>query len=152
MRELPDKIYKIITELCSLGDKLVEEENYSEAIGKYFEALDLLPKPETYWEASTWILTAIGDTNYLMGNYEAGRDNLISVMHCPNAIGNPFIHLRLGQCRYELEEYDKAADELARAFLLEGEEFFADEDKKYLEFVKSKLDEPNGGWNYPKTK
>ena len=150
MNEIPDKIYESITELCNVGDKLVDEERYSEAVGKYFEAFDLLPKPETDWEASTWILTAIGDANYLMKNYEAGRDNLISVMHCPNAIGNPFIHLRLGQCRYELEEYDKAADELARAFLLEGEEIFANEDKKYLDFVKSKLDEPSGGWNHKK--
>jgi tetratricopeptide (TPR) repeat protein len=150
MSELSDVIYKRVTELCSLGDKLVEEEKYSDAIRKYFEALDLLPKPETGWEASTWILTAIGDTNFIMGNYEAGRDNLVSVMHCPGAIGNPFIHMRLGQCRYELGEYEKAADELARAFLIEGEDIFKDEDKKYLDFVKSKLQEPKGGWNEDK--
>ncbi|SHJ76717.1 hypothetical protein SAMN02745163_02547 [Clostridium cavendishii DSM 21758] len=146
MNKLPNKIYKKITDLCMLGDRLAEKKKYSEAINVYFEALDLLPKPETNWDAATWILTAIGDTDFLMGNYEAGRDNLIAVMHCPNAIGNPFIHLRLGQCQYELEEYDRAADELARAFIIEGEELFAQEDEKYLNFIKSKLEEPEGGW------
>ncbi|MBU3107966.1 tetratricopeptide repeat protein [Clostridium gasigenes] len=150
MSHLPEKIYKEITNLCSLGDGLVEEQKYSQALNKYFEALDLLPQPETEWEASTWILTAIGDTNFIMKNYEVGRDNLASAMHCPGAIGNPFIHMRLGQCRYELGEYEKAADEFARAFLLEGEEIFKAEDKKYLNFVKSKLSEPNGGWDEKK--
>lgn len=151
MSDLPKKIYEQIINLCSLGDGLVEEERYSEALNKYFSALDLLPPPETQWEASTWILAAIGDTNFIMRNYEAGRDNLICAMHCPGAIGNPFIHMRLGQCRYELGEYEKAADELARAFLIEGEEIFKDEDKKYLDFVKSKLIEPSGGWNEKKS-
>ena len=32
-------------------------------------------------------------------------------MRCPNAIGNPFIHLRLGQANYELQEIDRAKDE-----------------------------------------
>lgn len=53
-----------------------------------------------------------------MGNYEDGRDNLISAMHYANTIGNPFIYLRLGQCRYELEEHDKVANKLTRVVLL----------------------------------
>jgi len=82
---------------------------------------------------------AIGDANFLSGDYQAGRDNLTTAIHCPDAIGNPFFHLRLGQCQYELGNQDRAADELARAFLLEGEALFAEEDPKYLEFVKTQL-------------
>jgi hypothetical protein len=67
-------------------------------------------------------------------------------MHCPNAIGNPFLHLRLGQCRFELGDTDRAADELARALLIESPKLFEGEDPKYLQFVKGRLKEPPGGW------
>jgi hypothetical protein len=52
-----------------------------------WSAWDLLPEPQTDWEAATWILGAIGDVNFQQGNYEAGRDNLAMAMQCPNAIG-----------------------------------------------------------------
>ena len=77
--------------------------------------------------------------NFLNRDYEAGRDNLSVAMRCPGAIGNAFMHLRLGQCQFELSNFDRAADELVRAFLLEGEGLFAEEDNKFLQFVRSKL-------------
>jgi hypothetical protein len=80
-----------------------------------WSAWDLLPGPQTDWSAATWILGAIGDVNFQQGNYEAGRDNLAMAMQCPDAIGNPFLHLRLGECQIELGNLDRAADELARA-------------------------------------
>ncbi len=67
-------------------------------------------------------------------------------MHCPDAIGNPFIHLRLGQCQYELGNEEQAADELARAYMVAGDEIFDTDDPKYLEFIKSKIQPPPGGW------
>ena len=76
-----------------------------------------------------------------------GWDALLTAMHCPDAIGNPFLHLRLGQCQFELGFDVIAADELSRAFLLAGEEFFLDEDPKFLALVKCVLDEPPGGWD-----
>jgi hypothetical protein len=67
-------------------------------------------------------------------------------MHCPDAIGNPFIHLRLGQCQFEIGNLKRAADELARAFLMEGLALFEDEDPKYIEWIKPQLKEPKEGW------
>ena len=66
-------------------------------------------------------------------------------MHCPEAIGNPFLHLRLGQCQFELGSLDRAADELARAYMGAGEEIFEAADK-YFEFLKTRLEPPPGGW------
>ena len=54
-------------------------------------------------------------------------------MHCPNAIGNPFIHLRLGQVQYELDDFERAKDELARALILGGSGIFEEEDLKYMQ-------------------
>jgi hypothetical protein len=61
-------------------------------------------------------------------------------------IGNPFLRLRLGQCMYELGETDEAANWLAGAYLLEGKELFSQDDPKYLEFIKSRLEPPPNGW------
>lgn len=136
--ELPNKTHAEIQALCAQGDALAEQEDYQPALKVYWTAWDLLPEPKTQWEAATWILGAIGDANFLSGDFIAGRDNLSMAMQCPDAIGNPFLHLRLGQCRFELGELDKAADELARAYMGGGAEIFEDADK-YLAFLKTRM-------------
>jgi hypothetical protein len=107
---------------------------------------DLLPKPRTEWEAATWLLAAIGDVQFLLGEFAATQETLSLAMHAPGAIGNPFLHLLLGQVQLELGNTQRAADELARAYLLEGAQIFADDGPKYLAFIKSKLLPPEGGW------
>ena len=102
MPELADDVLERIQALCEKGDAFAENEKYADALQKYWEAWDLLPQPQTDWEAATWILGAIGDANFLGEDFAAGRDNLSMVMHCPDAIGNPFLHLRLGQCQFAL--------------------------------------------------
>ncbi|MCP4902365.1 MAG: tetratricopeptide repeat protein [bacterium] len=146
MAELSTEVHEEICRLCTEGDTFAESGQFPEALTKYWKAFDLLPEPQHDWEAATWILAAIGDANFLGGDFVAGRDNLSNAMHCPDAIGNPFLHLRLGQCQFELGNFKRAADELARAFLFEGEELFQDEDPKYLEWIKPQLREPPGGW------
>ena len=61
-------------------------------------------------------------------------------MHFPNAIGNPFLHLRLGQCQFELGNLDRAADELMRAYMAGGPELFEDEDARYLRFLATRAE------------
>lgn len=139
MEELDDELYQQIQTLSEEGDQHAEEGQYTLALEKYWDAFDLIPEPKTDWEAATWVLVAIGDTNYHNGDFQAGIDNLGSAMHCPGAIGNPFIHLRLGECYFEAGETKKAANELARAYALEGEEIFAEEDPKYFEFLKTQI-------------
>src|SRR5262245_33822112 len=102
MAELQGETYERIQALCKLGDARAEEGKHSAALEQYWAGWDLLPEPRTEWEAATWILAAVGDANFLGGDYVAGRDNLTMAMHCPDAIGNPFLHLRLGQCQFEL--------------------------------------------------
>lgn len=146
MNKLSACIHEQIQALSAKGDAFAEEGRYGDAIEAYWTAWDLLPEPQTEWEAATWLLAAIGDTNFLGGDFTAGRDNLSTAMHCPGAIGNPFLHLRLGQCQFELGNEDRAADELARAYMSEGHEIFEDQDPKYFAFLKTKLDPPPGGW------
>jgi tetratricopeptide (TPR) repeat protein len=146
MAELEDRLSRQIQSLCERGDKFANQGDYASALEHYWQAWGLLPEPKTEWHAATWILAAIGDANFLGGDYQAGKDNLTTVMHCPDAIDNPFLHLRLGQCHYELGQEEQAAEELTRAYALEGAELFATEDPKYLKLIKAKLKPPPGGW------
>ena len=118
--------------LCARGDADADLGRYPAALASYWAAWDLLPEPKLDSEKATWILAAVGDVNFLGGDYEAGRDNLSTVMHCPGAIGIAFLHFRLGQCHYELGNEAQAADELLRALLGGGAALFDDEDPKYL--------------------
>ena len=151
MAELSDETHAQIQQLCAEGDQLAKAKRYADALKPYWAAWDLLPEPQTDWEAATWILVAIGDANFLSSDFVAGRDNLSQAMHCPDAIGNPFIHLRLGQCQFELQALDRAADELMRAYMGAGPDIFKDEDPKYLQFLQSKakgVKAPKKAWQF----
>ncbi|AKM45639.1 hypothetical protein WR30_19305 [Burkholderia contaminans FFH2055] len=140
MAELDNALYERIGALSDAGDALMEDGDYEGALEKFWAGFDLLPEPKTNWEAGTWLMAAIGDANFHQENYAAGRDTLAQSMHFPNAIGNPFLHLRLGQCQFELGNLDRAADELMRAYASGGPELFEDEDGKYLRFLATRAD------------
>ncbi len=139
MNELDDDIYSKVIILTQKADKYLKYEQFQPAIKFYKEALTLLPEPITNWETSTWILATIGDIYFYMGDFERAQQSLIDVMHCPNAIGNSFFHLRLGQVLFELGNMEQAKDELTRAYLIEGEKIFEKDHHKYLNFVKMVL-------------
>ncbi|UJF25222.1 tetratricopeptide repeat protein [Suttonella sp. R2A3] len=140
MNEIDDKTYAEIQDLCDKGDDFADNGDYHNALAHFWQAFDLVPEPKTDWDTATWILAAIGDTNFLDKDFQAGVEHLSQAMHCPDAIGNPFIHMRLGQCQLEIGNLDRATDELLRAFALEGDDIFAEEDPKYLAFLKARVD------------
>jgi tetratricopeptide (TPR) repeat protein len=145
MAELPDDVYSRIKVLCKKGDLFARNRDFAAALEKYWSAWDLLPEPQTDWNAATWILAAVGDANFLGGDFVAGRDNLSMAMRCPNAIGNAFLHLRLGQCEFELGNLERATDELTRAYMGNGAGIFKGAEK-YFEFLKTQLLPPPKGW------
>jgi len=136
--ELPPKADSAIKRFCADGDILAAAGKYKQAISKYNKAWKLVPVPKSEWNASTWILVAIADAAFLGGFKASAREALEYVMVCPDAVGNPFIHLRLGQVLYDMGEHDRAADELMRAYMGEGAEIFADEDGGYLTFLRTR--------------
>jgi hypothetical protein len=137
--ELADDVYARIEAQCRGGDDLADGEDLPTALYFYRYAWDLLPEPKSQWQAATWILAALGDANFLLGKFADGRDNLTLAMQCPDAIGNPFLHLRLGQCEYELGNMDRAADELALAHAIGGTSIFENAPDKYIAFVQAKV-------------
>ncbi|HEY0648749.1 hypothetical protein [Phenylobacterium sp.] len=137
--ELPSALHAQIEALCAEGDRLAEARMFEDAIARYNAAWRLVPEPKTNWNASTWVLAAIGDACFLGGFQTSAREAFEYAMHCPDGIGNPFLHLRLGQVLFDAGEQDRAADELARAYMGAGNEIFADQDCRYLEFLRTRM-------------
>lgn len=139
VREIDDATYERIKVLCAKGDELAAAHKFDDAIEQYSDAWDLVPDPKTDWNASTWILAAVADAYFLGGHRTSALKALQDAMWCPGAIGNPFLHLRLGQVLFDDgKDMDRAADELMRAYMGGGEEMFADEDPRYLAFLRTR--------------
>ena len=134
--QIDDVVHAKIKAHCARGDNLANAAKFEEAIAAYSEAWALIPEPQNDWEASTWVLAAIADSAYLGGYATTAREAIEYGMTCPGALGNPFMHLRFGQILFDSDEKDRAADELMRAFMGAGSEIFAQENAKYLAFLK----------------
>ncbi len=142
--QLDNRIVAAITALCDEADDHVEAARYAAAVATYREALALVPLPVTSWAVSTWILGSIAEAHYLGGEYLEARDAIDDAFRCEGAIGNAFLHLRLGQIEDRLGNRGRALDELIRAFTRGDEAVFAGEDPRYLALVKAALlDEAN---------
>jgi len=137
--EMDDKLYQQIMVFCEAGDNAVESDDFDVAIHQFQQAFDLIPEPYQEWEASTWVLFSLGEAQFFNEHYEGAKESLTAVMHCPGAIGNPLIHLRLGQVQYELRNFAKSKDELMRAYMGQGTEIFDGEDDKYFDFLKKEV-------------
>ena len=134
-----------VKEICDEGDVLIEMGELQDAFKNFSEALSLVPEPKEKYSATAGILAGMGDVHFHAKSYAQGKEVLSDAMHCVGAIGSPFLHLRLGQCQFELGNVDRAADELARAYMGAGLEIFSQEDPKYLEFLKTRLKPPASG-------
>jgi tetratricopeptide (TPR) repeat protein len=141
--QLDQHIVALITDLCERGDDDVEAGLYEAAIGKYEEALSHVPKPLYAWAVTTWILTAVAEARYLQKNYGEAKATIMEAFRCEGAIGNAFLHLRLGQVEIELGAKGRGVDELIRAHERGGDEVFEGEDPKYLALVRAAFDAAN---------
>nr|EKW2372831.1 tetratricopeptide repeat protein [Acinetobacter baumannii] len=128
-----------MTFLCKRGDELVKHGNVEDAKKNYINSLKLLPSDHREWEAVTWIYVAMGDMYFHLKDYEQAFKCFYNAVQCPQGLGNPYIHLRLGQLYYEEGYFDDSADELTRAYMGGGLGIFLEDDPKYLDFLETKI-------------
>jgi tetratricopeptide (TPR) repeat protein len=139
---LTDEASEQIEDLSEQGNTYFDEEHYSTAIEVWQQALALIPHPQNTYAESQWLETSIGDAYFLNEEFE------LALQHFQNAKSNieafayenPFIMLRLGQSLLECTQPEEAKEYLLRAYLLEGEEIFDNDDPKYLDFLKQQVD------------
>ena len=130
----------LIEQLSEEGNALAEKNDFDVAIEKFQQALAIVPTPKNEQEASLWLYAAIGDMYFMKDDYENSAENFYNALNCPDGQVNGFVHLRLGEDLFELEQKDKSLDHLLRAYMLEGKEIFDGENKKYFEFLSEKVE------------
>lgn len=134
---LNPELVKKIKALCAEGYRRYDQGAYKEALRLFYKAWTLVPKPPTEHAEAGWVLTAIGDCYFRTGQWDQGRESLASALRCPGMLGNPFIHLRLGQCLLEQGLLEPGKNEAARehlelAYINGGSKLFQNEAPRYL--------------------
>ncbi len=135
---MDDATYERIAALYEEGEGLTKHGLIVSALGKYAQAWSHIPDPKQRWTLSTSVISAIADCWFMTGKYEEVLRALEFGMNCPDAVGNPFLHLRLGQALLEQGEEDRAEEELMRAYEAHGDAIFAHQDPKYLAFLAAR--------------
>ena len=129
-----------IARLSRDGNLKLEAGQFEDAKSRFYEALKLVPEPHSSFEAATWLYVSLGDIHFHLHDFDLAFHSFASAAQCPAGLGNPFIHLRLGQASFELGDLSRAADELARAYQGGGLEILEEDDPKYLAFLESRIE------------
>jgi hypothetical protein len=132
--------------LFNMGEDFTDAQEDEAALRCFSAAWDALPEPRDEQEPAVRILAAAADCQFHLGRWAECRAAVQHAFRCGANVANPFLRLRLGQALYELGDEREAANWLVPAYLSDGRSLFEDDDPKYLEFFRSKLDPPPGGW------
>ena len=127
--ELPEEIQDQVETLTEQGEEAMDQGRYEEALDIFNQALSVLPEPREVWEAYVWLKAAMGDACFLSDRFEDGLDHFYEAYTNagPENI-NPFIVYRLGQTYRQLQDEDNAIEFFIKAYMLEGESVFEDQD------------------------
>ncbi|MGK5060305.1 tetratricopeptide repeat protein [Janthinobacterium sp. LB2P49] len=137
--DLPSNVSKQVDLLSEMGNDLADQGEFSQAAERWTQALDLLPPPQADWDAYTWLKASIGDALYQLANFCAAREALFDAVNGPDGQVNPFVHYRLGQTEVALKNEEAGIEELLKAYMLDGEEIFNEEEDGHI-FLKKLRD------------
>jgi|SRR5579883_148106 len=132
--------------LFDFGEDEVTARHFSRALGYFQQAWNALPEPKDEQPLAVQVQAAISDCEFSLGNWEACHAAMQHALRCGLPLDNVFARLRLGQSLYELGNEQEAANWLVPVYLRHGRGPFEGDDPKYLEFFRSKLRSPEGGW------
>jgi len=135
---LPPDVAAEVEALCAEGRGAVASGAFPQAVARFEAAFALLPGPPEQWTAATSIWSAVADARFLSRDF-AGALEPIALAMLHGEAANPLLHLRRGQCLFEMGHRDAALDALARAYVGAGREIFLREDAKYLDALRECL-------------
>jgi len=90
---LDDAIYSATVRLYAEANAALERGEIASAVRALAAAGDRLPRPFENWDASTRLLSTIAEAYWRARAYPQALEALQHVMHCPHAIGDPWLHL-----------------------------------------------------------
>ncbi|QES87411.1 immunity protein Imm33 domain-containing protein [Rhizosphaericola mali] len=143
MYTLSQEVAQKIDELAIEGNQLMDDkQDYNGAIGLWKQALTYIPTPQEQYNESIWLEASIGDAYFQSKDYANALFHLKNALEnrASNAENNPFIMLRLGQVYFENNSEEWALHYLHKAFQLEKEDIFKEEEKKYFNFLMENIE------------
>jgi tetratricopeptide (TPR) repeat protein len=135
-----------VDRLFSSAEEFADTGHYEEALSCFQAAWNALPEPIDEHELTLQILAGIADCYFFLGAWDQCREVVQNAFRYGADLDNPFFRLRLGQSLFELGDQNEAANWLVPVYLAEGRGPFESDDPKYLEFFRSNLKPPSGGW------
>tara|TARA_R110002051_G_scaffold13808_1_gene45541 strand:+ start:3368 stop:3937 length:570 start_codon:yes stop_codon:yes gene_type:complete len=120
-----------------------KEKNIEVKVDELLKIYESLSDDQKRRREGRFIIICIGEICFAERMIEEAFENFNFALKFKDTIGNPFIHLRMGQLNYLVQNKDKTLDELSRALIMGGEEVYEHEDPRFLEMVKNVLKEPN---------
>ncbi len=118
------------------------------AVECFKKAFELVPEPKDQWTYTSILLRNIAENYFLQASFrskskdEAQKYYVLSIEYFKKFMENPYQigfatnHGRIGQIWYELGDFENAKEELIRAYMAEGKEWFKKLDSKYYELIK----------------
>ena len=140
MPKLDPEVTRSIRAICEHADMLVKMKEYSFAISKYFEALSLIPDPKREYKAATWIYTSIGETYWKLRDYHNAGAQFFNALTSVGGDQSARLNLRVGECLYECGDDTHYPEYLCKAYMLDGEHAFEEEDPKYFEAIRYEVE------------
>ena len=156
--ESEDDFYTDFRHAATDGDNAMSEKRWDDAFSCYYSAWEILceDQPEHQAYEAFWLVVNWANSSFMSGDFSDCLDRLHEALGIFRdfglVVGNPFFHLRVGQCLFELAESDEergdaegqVIDNLSRALICGGIEIFDQEDQRYLAPVLSVLEPPEG--------
>ncbi len=119
-----------------------KEKDAETKTNELLEIYESLTDTEKRNKEGRYLIIRIGEVYFSEKKIEEALENFSFVMRFKDTLGNPFLHLRLGQLQYVIQNEERMYDELSRALIMGGESVFEKEDVRFLSMVKSVLKEP----------
>jgi tetratricopeptide (TPR) repeat protein len=145
---LPDDLNQKRRDFTDQGSRFQMGHKNLKAVDSYLKAYEFLPEPKDQWNCTPSILRGVAENYYLKAFFDSKSEEesrkyyLLSLqyfeeyMKNPDNIGFAVNHGQIGRIWYELGNFDNAKEELIRAYMAEGKEWFDDLNPKYYELIR----------------
>jgi tetratricopeptide (TPR) repeat protein len=146
--QLPEDLNQQVMNLSKEGGRFQMGHKNLKAVDSFIKAYELLPAPKDQWNFTSALLRNIAENYYLKAffdcktkeeskkYYHLSLKYFEEYMKNPTQVGLAINHSKIGRIWYELGDFENAKEELVRAYMAEGKEWFDDLDSKYYELIK----------------
>ncbi|MBE6062118.1 MAG: tetratricopeptide repeat protein [Clostridium butyricum] len=134
--QLDDNLYKQILDICNDGKFCVKRGRNNEAIEHYKKALELVSEPKGEWMATFWLYESIGDAYFYDFLYKECLEWMMKAFALPDGDKDPFVLLRIGECHYEMGNFEQAKKFLLETRKYDVKNLMEMDDSKYFNLIK----------------